>query len=179
MGDWVLFKTYFIEKYDEEEQYAEETAGRGGLQGINQISEETDEAEDELSEYLYSLKVAATEQSETMNQVNTKTLSVVEQLTARIKSLTETVAAQQKTITSQQNTIAKLLGENGGGSGGGGGGNRNGNRNTTGQKKKCPNCGKEGFHKPDDCLELPANEGKRKAGWKSVFEGMKNPYYNK
>jgi hypothetical protein len=28
-------------------------------------------------------------------------------------------------------------------------------------------------------LELPANEGKRKAGWKSVFEGMKNPHYNK
>lgn len=176
--DWALFKTYFIEKYDEEEQYAEETAGRGGLQGINQISEEADEAEDELSEYLYSLKVAATEQSEAMNQVNTKTLSVVEELTARVKSLTETVAAQQKTITSQQNTIAKLLGENGGGGGGGGGGNRNGNRNTTGQKKKCPNCGKEGFHKPDDCLELPANEGKRKAGWKSVFEGMKNPHYN-
>jgi hypothetical protein len=98
--DWDLFKTFFIEKYEEEEQYAEETVGRGGLQGINQVNEETDEGDDELSEYLYSLKVAATEQSKTMNQVNAKTLSVVEELTARVKSLTETVAAQQKTITS-------------------------------------------------------------------------------
>lgn len=176
--DWDLFKTFFIEKYDEEEQYAEETAGRGGLQGINQVNEETEEGDDELSEYLYSLKVAATEQAETMNQVNTKTLSVVEELTARVKSLTETVAAQQRTITSQQSTIAKLIAAQGGGGGGGDGGSRNTNRNT-GTKKKCPNCGKEGFHKPDDCLELPTNESKRKAGWKSVFEGMKNPHYKK
>ena len=140
------------------------------------MNEETDEGDDELSEYLYSLKVAATEQSKTMNQVNAKTLSVVEELTARVKSLTETVAAQQKTITSQQNTIAKLIGTQGGG--GGEGGTRNNNRNT-GNKKKCPNCRKEGFHKPDDCLELPANESKRKSGWKSVFEGMKNPHHNK
>lgn len=179
--DWELFKTYFIEQYDKEEQYAEETAGRGGLQGINQVNEGTDEAEDELSEYLYSLKLAATEQSEAMNQVNTKTLTVIEELTARVKSLTETVAAQQRTITSQQNTIAKLLGDSGGNTRGGntsGGGHTTSNRNATGQKKKCPNCGKEGFHKPEDCLELPANEGKRKAGWKSVFTGMKNPHYN-
>jgi hypothetical protein len=177
--DWELFKTYYIEKYDEEEQYAEETAGRGGLQGINNVNEETTDGDDELSEYLYSLKVAATEHSETINQVNAKTLNVVEELTARIKSLTETVAAQQKTITSQQNTITRLMNQNSGGSGGtsgGGGGTRNNNRNS-GDKKKCPNCGKEGYHKPEDCLELPANESKRKAGWKSVFEGMKNPHY--
>jgi hypothetical protein len=107
--------------------------------------------------------------------VNSKTLTVVEELTACIKTLTETVAAQQKTITSQQNTIARLMGQNNNG-GNGNGGNRN-NACSSGQKKKCPNCGREGYHKPEDCLELPANEAKRKAGRKSVFEGMKNPHY--
>ena len=82
--------------------------------------------DDELSEYLYELKLAATENSETINQVNSKTLTVVEELTARVKSLTETVAAQQKTITSQQNTIARLMGQtNNGGNGGNNGVNRN------------------------------------------------------
>jgi hypothetical protein len=107
--DWELFKTYFIEKYDEEDKYAEDTASRGGLQGINQVNEEVENGnDDELSEYLYKLKLAATENSETINQVNSKTLTVVEELTACVKTLTETVAAQQKTITSQQNTIARL-----------------------------------------------------------------------
>ena len=27
------------------------------------------------------------------------------------------------------------------------------------------------------CWELPENEGKRRKGWKLVFEGMKNPHY--
>jgi hypothetical protein len=107
--DWELFKTYFIEKYDEDNVYADDTAGWGGLQGINNVNKEVIDGDDELLEYLYSLKVAATEHSETINQVNTKTLNVVEELTARIKSLTETVAAQQKTITSQQNTITRLM----------------------------------------------------------------------
>jgi hypothetical protein len=174
--DWELFKTYFIEKYDEEDKYAEDTAGRGGLQGINQVNEEVENGnDDDLWEYLYELKLAATENSETINQVNSKTLTVVEELTASVKTLTETVAAQQKTITSQQNTIARLMGHNNNG-GNGNGGTRN-NARTSGQKKKCPNCGREGYHKPEDCLELPANEAKRKAGWKSVFEGMKNPHY--
>lgn len=177
--DWELFKSYFIEKYDEEDKYAEDTAGRGGLQGINQVNEEVEHGnDDELSEYLYELKLAATENSETINQVNSKTLNVVEELTARIKSLTETVAAQQKTIASQQITIAKLAGQNGSGGGNGGGrGNRNNNR-TPGQLRKCTNCGKEGYHKDEDCHELPANTSKRRAGWKSVFDGMKNPHYN-
>jgi hypothetical protein len=174
--DWELFKTYYIEKYDKDDVYAEDTAGQGGLQGLNNVNEETTNRDDELSEYLYFLKVAATEHSETINQVNTKTLNVVEELTARIKSLTETVAAQQKTITSKQNTSTRLMSQKSGRNGGSGGGGRNNNRNL-GDKKKCPNCGKERFHKPEDRLELPANESKRKAGWKSVFEGMKNPHY--
>jgi hypothetical protein len=176
--DWELFKTYFIEKYDEEDKYAEDTAGRGGLQGINQVNEEVENGnDDELSEYLYELKLAATENSETINQVNSKTLTVVEELTARVKTLTETVAAQQKTITSQQNTIARLMGQNNSGSNNGNNGGTRNNTRSSGQKKKCPNCGREGYHKPEDCLELPANESKRKTGWKSVFEGMKNPHY--
>jgi hypothetical protein len=174
--DWELFKTYYIEKYDKDDVYAEDTAGQGGLQGLNNVNEETTNRDDELSEYLYFLKVAATEHSETINQVNTKTLNVVEELTARIKSLTETVAAQQKTITSKQNTSTRLMSQKSGRNGGSGGGGRNNNRNL-GDKKKCPNCGKERFHNPEDRLELPANESKRKAGWKSVFEGMKNPHY--
>ena len=176
--DWELFKTYFIEKYDEEDKYAEDTAGRGGLQGINQVNEEVGNGnDDELSEYLYELKLAATENSETINQVNSKTLTVVEELTARVKTLTETVAAQQKKITSQQNTIARLMGQNNSGNNGGNNGGTRNNTRSSGQKKKCPNCGREGYHKPEDCLELPANESKRKPGWKSVFEGMKNPHY--
>ena len=73
------------------------------------------------------------------------------------------------------------MGNNSGsrGGNGGGGGNQNNNNRGTGQKKKCRNCGKEGYHKEDDCLELPMNKGKRKPGWKSVFVGMKNTHYNK
>jgi hypothetical protein len=134
--------------------------------------------DDELSEYLYELKLAATKNSETINLVNSKTLNVVGELTARIKSLAETVAAQQKTITSQQNTIARLMGQNNNGGGGGNsGGNRNSNNRLPGQKKKCPNCSREEYYKAKDCLELPINEAKRKAGWKSVYEGMKSPHY--
>jgi hypothetical protein len=179
--DWELFKTYFIEKYDEEEQYANETTGRGGLQGIHNVNEDIEGNDDDLTEYLYELKLAATENSETIQQVNSKTLNVVAELTARIKTLTETTASQQKTITSQQNTIARLMGNlSGGGSGSGGSGNmRNNNNRGSGRKKKCTNCGKEGYHKEEDCLELPANEGRRKTGWKSVFDGMKNPHYTK
>ena len=55
-----------------------------------------------------------------MNQVNSKTLTIVKELLARVKSLTDTVAAQQKTITLQQNTIAKLVGLQGSGGGDGG-----------------------------------------------------------
>ncbi len=46
------------------------TADRGGLQGINQMNEEEAANDDELSKYLYLLKVAATEQMEPINQVN-------------------------------------------------------------------------------------------------------------
>lgn len=69
---------------------------------------------------------------------------------------------------------------NGGkGRSGGGGGNWNNNNNRgTGQKKKCTNCGKEEYHKEENCLELPAKKGRCKPGWKSVFKGMKNPHYN-
>ena len=37
-------------------------------------------------------------------------------------------------------------------------------------KKLCPNCNRVVFHKPDDCLELEKNKGKRRTGWKSVFD---------
>jgi len=177
--DWELFKTYFIEKYDEEEQYANETAGRGGLQGIHNVNEEIEGNDDDLTEYLYELKLAATENSETIQQVNSKTLNVVAELTARIKTLTETTASQQKTITSQQNTIARLMGNHNGSGSGGSSNMRNNNNRGSGQKKKCKNCGKEGYHKEEDCLELPANEERRRTGWKSVFDGMKNPHYTK
>ena len=93
------------------EKYAEATAGKGRLQGINQVSEQDRMAEDdEMAEYLYVLKLAATSNIETVQQVNTKTLGVVNELNARIKQLTETVAEQQKTISSQQATIAQLSG---------------------------------------------------------------------
>ena len=125
--------------------------------------------------------MAATENSETIQQVDSKTLKVVAELTARIKTLTDTTASQQKTITSQQQTIARLMGNstNTSTSSGNNGSTRNNTSRATGIKKKCKNCGKEGFHKEEECLELPTNEGKRKAGWKSVFDGMKNPHYIK
>ena len=133
--DWELFKTYFIEKYDEEEQYANETTGRGGLQGIHNVNEDIEGNDDKLTEYLYELKVAATENSETIQQVNSKTLNVVAELTARIKTLTDTTASQQKTITSQQQTIARLMG-NSNNTGNSGGSTRNSNSRTIVIKKK-------------------------------------------
>jgi hypothetical protein len=69
---------------------------------------------------------------------------------------------------------------NGGRSGSGGGqGNLNHNNHGNGQKKKRTNYSKEGYHKEEECLELQANAGKCKQGWKSVFDGMKNPHYYK
>jgi hypothetical protein len=35
------------------------------------------------------------------------------------------------------------------------------------KKKKCPHCGLEVYHKPDDCFELDANAAKRPANWTS------------
>jgi hypothetical protein len=112
---------------------------------------------------------------------NSKTFNVVAELTTCIKTLAETTASQQKNITSQQHTIARLTGNHSGsGSGSGGSGSTRNNINRgLGQQKKCTNCGKEGYHKEEDCLELPANEGRCKTGWKSVFKGMKNPHYTK
>jgi hypothetical protein len=135
--DWELFKAYFIEKYNNEEQYANKTTGRRGLQGIHHVNEEVDGNDDKLTKYLYELKVAATENSETIQQVNSKTLNVVAELTARIKTLTNTTASQQKNISSQQHTIARLMGNqnnNGNGSGTGSSTRSNTSRGTV-QKK--------------------------------------------
>jgi hypothetical protein len=168
---WENFRDYFIEKYDEEEKYAEATAGKGGLQGINQVSEQDRQTEDdEMAEYLYELKLAATSNTETIQQVNTKTLGVVSELNARIKQLTETVAEQQKTISSQQATIAQLSGAKHQG-----GWNKAPAANDD-DGNYCKNCEKKGKHKPENCWELEENAHKRKANWKSVFEGRKNPH---
>jgi hypothetical protein len=70
---------------------------RGGLQGIHHVNEEVDGNDNELTDYLYEIKVAATKNSETIQQVNSKTLNMVAELTARIKTLTDTTASQQKT----------------------------------------------------------------------------------
>jgi hypothetical protein len=70
--------------------------GRGGLQGINQVNKDTEGNIDELLECLYELKLAATKNSETIQQVDSKTLNMVEELIARINTLTKKVAAQQK-----------------------------------------------------------------------------------
>jgi hypothetical protein len=45
-----------------------------------------------------------------------------------------------------------------------------GNQNGSGegkQKKKCPHCGLEVYHKPEKCFELESNTDKRPANWKS------------
>lgn len=178
--DWGVFKEHFIEKYDEEVNYdEEETAGRGGLQGVHGISEKGEDV-DQLTEYLYGIEASTTASNETIQQVNDKTLTVVKELTDRIKTLTETVANQQKTIASQQFTIAKLA------KGGGGGGGHN---NAAGadkdketpkpprEKRLCANCHLMVGHQDKNCPELPNNTGKRYKGWKSVFAGMKNPHY--
>ena len=44
-------------------------------------------------------------------------------------------------------------------------GNQNGSRGGK-QKKKCPHCGLEVYHKPEKCSELEANADKRPANWK-------------
>ena len=174
---WNDFKAFFINKYEMEEAYADETAGRGGLQGINEMQEKQASEDDGLAEYLYEMKLAATNQNEAIQAVNNKTLSVVEAQNERIKSLTELCNSQQKTIQSQQATIATLSNSKrntsrGGGSSGGGAVEK-----PKAELKKCINCGKEAQHEPAKCWELPENEGKRRKGWKSVFEGMKNPHY--
>ena len=170
---WEVYKNHFIECYNEEERYAEETAGRGGLQGINEVQDE-EAAADELTDYLYQVKLAATDSKEEIQAVSAK-LGAVEEFAKKIKSLSDTIASQQKVIASQQETIKTLTNKIGGG-----GGTNNRNVGGTGgkkEKKKCFNCGKLVYHKAEDCLELPANEGKRMAGWKSVYEGQKNPHY--
>ena len=175
---WEKFKTHFTDCYcyDEEANYKEDTTGREGLQDINAMNEDADSTE--MADYLYNLQQASNNNTESIQQVNRK-LSVVEELTARIKSLTETVAQQQKpinsqqhTISTQQNTIAKLANPNGGGGGGwAGGGAGNTNTSEKCKKKKCKNCRKMVMHKAEDCLELPTNEAKRFYG-----EGMINPH---
>ena len=178
---WQVLKEHFIDSYNEEERYANETTGRGGLQGINEMNEEADDATDELTEYLYQVKLAATDSKEQIMQMGAK-MDVMEAFTKKLKTLSETIASQQKTIASQQATIetltAKLAGggnNNRGKAGGGGGGG--GGEQTPKVKKKCKNCGKVVYHKPEKCLELPENEDIRMDGWKSVFEGMVNPHY--
>ena len=138
-----------------------------------------DEATDELTEYLYEVKLAATDSKEQIQQVSTK-MTAMEELVKKIKTLSETVASQQKTIASQQATIAALATKAGGGKPpavANGGGNRGKDGQEQRVKKKCKNCGKVVFHKPEKCLELPENEDMRFEGWKSVFEGMVNPHY--
>ena len=106
-------------------------------------------------------------------------MTAMEELVKKIKTLSETVASQQKTIASQQATIAALATKAGGGKppAANGGGNRGKDGQEQRVKKKCKNCGKVVFHKPEKCLELPENEDMRFEGWKSVFEGMVNPHY--
>ena len=169
--DWDVFKEHFMEVWDEEEQYAEDTAGKGGLQGINAVEETTNEEMDEqMAEYLYELKVAATSNTETIQQVNEKTLNVVKELTTKVATLTNTVAQQQKTITSQQQTIAQLVAQ--------GGKVPDDKKEAPAQaeQKYCKNCQRMVLHKEKNCLELPANASRRRQGWKSVFEGKKNPH---
>ena len=69
-----IFKLYFTAKFDEDEKYAEATTGSGGLQGVNTVEdgEEDLDGDDEVVDYLYALKLAATESNESINQVNTK-----------------------------------------------------------------------------------------------------------
>ena len=164
--DWDVFKEHFTEVWDEEEQYAEDTAGKGGLQGINAVEEA--EADDKMAEYLYELKTAATSSTETIQQVNDKTLAVVKELTTKVATLTNTVANQQKTIASQQQTIADLTAKIG---------VKAPAAETPQQEQKfCKNCQRMVLHKEKNCLELPANASRRRQGWKSVFEGKTNPH---
>ena len=36
-------------------------------------------------------------------------------------------------------------------------------------QKMCPNCKRVVYHKPERCLELETNKGKRRENWKSVL----------
>lgn len=105
-----------------------------------------------------------------MNKVNTKKLSVIEELTSCIKTFTKTIAQQQKNTNRQEATITKLVS-----------GNTNsgeGATNITGsggrELKKFKICGKMVMHKEASFLELPENENKSRKGWKSIFNRMKN-----
>lgn len=60
-----------------------------------------DVTDDEMDDYLYELKRNATESAKSTKKVNTKTLTVVNKLTANIKILAEAIASQQCTIKIQ------------------------------------------------------------------------------
>ena len=107
---------------------------------------------DDLKYYFDNLAAAATTEK-----------VVLEQLTAAIAAMTinnEALVATNSKLLAEVTNLTRRLGQN----------SDSATSGTTPDKrspKTCPHCKKEGFYKPDTCLELAKNVIRRPPNWKS------------
>ena len=88
---------------------------------------------------------------------------VLAQLKAAIVAMTinnEALVATNSKLVAEVATLTIRLGQNSDGA-------TSGNTPDKRSPKTCPHCKKEGFHKPDTCLELVKNTRRRPPDWKS------------
>ena len=107
---------------------------------------------DDLEDYFYSLATATTTEK-----------VVLTQLTAAILAMTinnEALVDTNSKLVAEVKTLTRRLGRNSDGA-------TSGNTTDKRNPKTCPHCKKEGFHKPDTCLELAKNAIRLPPNWKS------------
>ena len=88
---------------------------------------------------------------------------LLEQLTAAFAALTtnnEALVTTNSKLATEVTNLTRRLGRNSGSE-------TSGTMEDKQSPSTCPNCKKEGFHKPDTCLELAKNSSKRLPNWKS------------
>ena len=88
---------------------------------------------------------------------------VLAQLTAAIAAMTinsEASVVTNSKLVAEVTTLTRRLGRNTDGA-------TSTNNPEKRSPKTCPHCKKEGFHKPDTCLELAKNASRRPPNWKS------------
>ena len=105
----------------------------------------------DLKDYFNNLAAAATTEK-----------FVLEQIPAAIAALTinnEALVATKSKLAAEVTNLTRRLGQN----------TDSATSATTAENrspKTCPHCKKEGFHKPDTCLELAKNASRRPPNWK-------------
>ena len=86
----------------------------------------------------------------------------MEQLTSAIVTLTtdnEALVSRNANLAAEVTNLTRKFGRNTGG-------DRSGTAADKRSPRTCPHIKKEGFHKPDACLELRKNTSKRPKNWK-------------